>query len=252
MKIHRRISALLTAVLLLLTVSVPSLAHDVPDLSRTGSIAFKMRCGDSSVPGGILTLRRVGEIGTDDGNYFFVLTDDFAGSELSLEDVSSPELASALAQYARLNGITGEDVAIGSDGTAKAEGLVLGLYLVTQRFPAYGYSSVEPFLVSVPMYENEVYVYDVDAEPKMGPVTELPVVIVSPSPVPSEPVPSGEPVNPSEPPVKPTEPVSPAEPTDPSLPQTGQLNWPVPALTVLGLCLMLLGFYLRSSKEKTV
>ena len=38
---------------------------------------------------------------------------------------------------------------------------------------------------------------------------------------------------------------TPPAPTDPRLPYTGQLNWPVPVLTVLGLGLLALGLARR-------
>lgn len=39
-------------------------------------------------------------------------------------------------------------------------------------------------------------------------------------------------------------------PKDPTLPQTGTLNWPIPVLTVLGLLLVCLGWYLFGGKKK--
>lgn len=57
-----------------------------------------------------------------------------------------------------------------------------------------------------------------------------------------------EPLSPS--PAAPEEPETPAEPSPGTkLPQTGQLNWPVPVLTVLGLCLILAGWELRVGKQ---
>lgn len=65
---------------------------------------------------------------------------------------------------------------IGSDGTAAADGLALGLYLVMQDQPAEGYEPIAPFLVSVPMWDETAgaYLYTVDAAPKLGGLTKTP------------------------------------------------------------------------------
>ena len=39
------------------------------------------------------------------------------------------------------------------------------------------------------------------------------------------------------------------QPEDPKLPQTGQLNWPVPVLAAAGLGLFTLGLILRKKEE---
>lgn len=45
-------------------------------------------------------------------------------------------------------------------------------------------------------------------------------------------------------------PPHPPKPADPTLPDTGQLNWPIPVLVVLGLILFSLGWVLRFGKKK--
>ena len=48
----------------------------------------------------------------------------------------------------------------------------------------------------------------------------------------------------------PTEPKPTKPKPDPGkLPQTGQLNWPVPVLATLGLLLLVAGIFLRSGKK---
>lgn len=85
------------------------------------------------------------------------------------------------------------------DGEIAFTGLELGLYLLVQHKAAKGYETAAPFLVSVPMEEDGVLRYDVDASPK---------VELEKKPEPTS--------------------TTPPAPTDPRLPYTGQLNWPVP------------------------
>ena len=69
------------------------------------------------------------------------------------------------------------------------------------------------------MNEDGTYIYDVDADPKVE-LTKAP----QPTPTPT--------------------------PKPPTLAQTGQLNWPVPVLAIIGLCLFSLGWLLRFGRKK--
>lgn len=239
MKFAKRLSALALALCLCGAAALPAYAHDVPDETRTGSVSFAMTYDGAAVGGGSLTLYRVGDVAEDNGNYSFALSDAYegcAGVDLGalsdMESVDLPGVAQTLADYTTENDVQATTtVEIGTDGTVTADGLTLGLYLVMQHQPASGYEAIAPFLVSVPMLENGVYVYDVDATPKMSELTKVPP----------------QPVTPQEP----SSPTTPAVTTQSTtLPQTGQLNWPVPVLTVAGLLLLLAGWYLRSRDKR--
>lgn len=223
MKLQKRLAALMMAACLTLTMAVTAYAHEAVDLDRTGSITVTMKYNGALVPGGELTLYRVAEVREDDGNYSFALTEEFeeSGVSVDLENMGDSALAntaSTLSSYVTKEGLSGETVTIGRNGTVTADNLALGLYLVVQNKPAEGYHAASPFLVSVPMNEDGSYVYDVDATPKVGILTE-------------------------------STPDKPTTPTDPTLPQTGQLNWPVPVMTALGLGLLLLGMALRFGQK---
>lgn len=205
-------------------------------MTKTGSISFKMTCDDEAVGGGKLTLYKVGEVAEDDGNYSFELSDAYAGCDVTLDDITSASLAQALADYTTANGLeSAATVEIGNDGTATASELALGLYLVMQHTPASGYEAIAPFLVSVPMFDEGegVYVYDINAEPKMSGLTKASTTTTTTTTTDTTDSGSG----------------TTAATTAATLPQTGQLNWPVPVLTVAGLLLILAGLYLRSDKR---
>lgn len=278
------------AALMLCLLSFAAYAHPVPDLSQKGSIKITMHYGEKAVSGGTMTLYHVGAVREQDGNYDFVLTGDFTDCGIALEAIQSAELAGKLADYAAQKKLPGVTQKIGTDGTVVFSELELGLYLMVQQQAAHGYKKASPFLVSVPMLENEGYVYDVEA----GPKAEL--TPTSPD-EPDEPDEPDKPDNPSEPsnpdnpdepdkpdnPSKPGNPNNPDEPGNPDnpgepenpnnpggpdspggprenpqpelprdtivlLPQTGQLNWPVPVLAVLGLGTFSLGWKLRYGK----
>lgn len=221
MALHKRILTLLLVITLLCAFPVMAFAHDVPDESRTGNIQISMQTANgTTVFGGSLTLYRVGEVFEDDGNYSFALTGDFVDCGQSLADLESTTLAKSLADYAVSRSLKGTTQNVDAKGTVSFKDVQLGLYLLVQEVPAEGYYKADPFLVSVPMMEDDVYIYDVDASPKVE--------------VEHEPQPTNPP---------------PTKPTKPTLPQTGQLNWPIPVLIVCGLVLLCVGWVLYFRKK---
>lgn len=231
MKIQKRLAAaILTLLLCCSSAAVVYADHPVPDLSRTGSVSAVMTYDGHAVGGGSLIFWKAGDVLEENGNYRFALTEEFAASGLSLADPKDDVVASDLADYAKEAGLSGTSVSIGEDGVVQLENLQPGLYLIAQQDSADGFEPIAPFLVSMPMYENGDYVYEVDAQPKLGTLTKF----VTPSREPS-----GKPVSPVEkkPPIK--------------LPQTGQLNWPVPVMTVSGMMLFFGGWMLRYGRKKS-
>ena len=161
-------AVIIAAVALAMCLStVVAFAHEVPDASRAGSLSISMTYDKQSVPGGTVTLHRVGDVAQDGGDYIFVLAQEFAGSNVSLDDLESAEAAKALASYAEEQQLEGVTQDVDDSGKVVFADLEIGLYLVTQQQAAEGYLAIDPFLVSVPMAEDGAYVYDVDASPKM-------------------------------------------------------------------------------------
>lgn len=238
---------IVSAVLLcavILCAAVPVYAKEVPDINRRGSVRIAMYYGDTAVGGGTLTLYRVGAVTETDGDYNFAEVGDFAGYkgtyEGTLGENLSAESAQKLAQYVSDNHIAGITQTIGSDGSVVFSDLETGLYLLIQENAADGYKQVMPFLVSLPLYEDGTYVYNVDASPK---------VELEKSSNPAEPSDPDIPKEPSKP-EEPTTPGEPNVPAEPTLPKTGQLNWPIPVLAVLGVLLFAAGWALRSDLRR--
>lgn len=223
---RKRMFLLILTLVLLCTFSLTVSAHEVPDRTRPGSISVTMTYQGEPIPGGTLTIYRVAEVKTLDGDYFFEYTGDFAACTIPVEELDSADLPAELARIAKEKALTGITVAVDAEGRARFPELELGLYLVIQEEAAEGFKKINPFLVSVPRNEDGRYVYDVDTAPKNlpGPETE-----------------------PTEPPTDLTEPT---RPDGPDLPQTGQTNWPIPVLTVAGLVLLTAGISLRVSGKR--
>lgn len=213
----RSIAPLLLALCLLVLSALPAHAVEIPDLDAQGSVRVQMKTDSTPVPGGSLTLYRVGAIVQTDTGFGFVPAGEFESYPGTLEDLGKTT-AAELAKYAVSNGISGESKTIDETGTAVFDPLEPGLYLLTQPKSGDGYLPADPFLVTLPMAQEGHYVYQVDASPK---------VTLHPAPT------------------------QPTQPGDPTLPQTGQLNWPIPVLVAAGASCLIAGVILgRKGKDE--
>ena len=168
MKLKQRISALfMLAVVLLFNVNMTASAHDVPDLTRAGSISVTVKYDGKAVSGGTLSVCRVGNITENNGDYSFTLVSDFVDSRVSLADPGSDRAAAELASFAEGRKMSMQTGEISEDGTIVFQNLEPGLYLLVQKDAADGYNEINPFLVSVPMLEGGEYIYEIDASPKV-------------------------------------------------------------------------------------
>ena len=70
---HRRICSLLLILVLVCAAALPVCAAEVPDVTRRGSIAISMTHQGEPVPGGSLTLYRVADVISNDGDYLLIL-----------------------------------------------------------------------------------------------------------------------------------------------------------------------------------
>ncbi|MCD8035848.1 MAG: peptidase [Clostridiales bacterium] len=269
-KINRRTFALIVALVMMLSANVTAFAAAVGadlDLDRTGSITITLEDSDGdTVSGGEITIYQVAVLYFDNGNMAYELTTAFSDYTGTL-DVTDTSLAELLADYVDDNDISGtSSKTVGSSGTVTFSNLELGLYLVVQTASSSSYKTISPFVVTVPIDDDGTWDYTVDASPKVGTVT--PIEPDDPD-SPSTPL---KPKNPDEPePDEPYEPTNPDNPTDhdnpddshdtpsvdtpsessePALPQTGQLNWPIPVLAVCGLVLFAVGWLLKTSDRK--
>lgn len=226
----RKIVAVMLVFVLLSAAALTAFAQETLDMKRKGSLTFLL--DDNGVPldGGALYIVRVGQIVYVKGEYRYELVKELCPGP-ALDRVESPELAKQLYALAAEKNLPMEKALI-VDGEAEFDDLDLGLYLViqSQQDAPSGYYPLSPFLITIPQVV-EGYVYDVTAAPKL-----------EPAPVPTEPPETTVPPTETTPP--------PTRPPEPGLPQTGQLNWPVPLLFVSGLAFLVIGWYLRWEKKE--
>jgi len=242
MKYRNRVAALLLCILLLCGLHTTTVSALTQDENRKGTITVAMKYGGEAISGGTLTVYRVGEATEENGKYKFHKSEaiqDFA-VDFDLDDsgINDPDLADAIAAFVEENHLSAYADAENQAGKAVFTDLDVGMYLIMQTKTADGYEPLKPFLVAVPMNEDGQYKWAVIAEGKtQDNQNAIP-------PVPSVPGESDQPTVPNV-----SENIS-ANTTDETLPQTGQLNWPVPMLAALGLLLFSVGWLLYFSGKK--
>ena len=214
----KRMFSFLIALVLLCAMSMSVSAHEVPNLEELGSITFIVDYENEPVDGGSLTLYRVGDIVEDNGDYGFGLIEKLDDGKTALDNLEDPQLAQNLAAKAAEAKLTGITTSI-EKGEAVFVNVKPGLYVVVQNEASDGFEAMSPFLISMPKFENGVYVTEVKADPK---------------------------------PSLKKEPEKPTKPADPTLPQTGQLNWPVPVMAVGGLALFVTGWMLYFKRKREI
>ena len=215
---NRMLSALLALILMSALIVHASAVHPVPDLSQNGSLTFEMGLDGTALDNGNLNLYKVGEIAEDDGNYFFQLMDE---REIKKESQIDENLAKEMLTLAKEMSLTKLTAPI-EEGSAEFADLPVGLYVVWQdeKDATKGLFPIQPFLISVPRFQNGTYELDVLAKPKNAPETIPP------------------------------ESTEPPPPPPPKLPQTGQLNWPVPVMALTGTMLFVMGWILCMSRKR--
>lgn len=286
--INKRLAALLAALTLLVWCAVPAFALEVVDLSRTGSIKVSLYDTETSelVSGGELTLYRVAKVKKSNADLSFEYTNGFEECGIELGDLSEGDLAQQLAEKIAATAES-TTLEVGDSGTVEFEDLEVGLYLVVQSKAADEYDAINPFLVSVPIQEDGKYVYNVEALPKVGTATHKTPETPDTPTTPDEPTTPETPVSPATPEVpdedNPNNPNAPGpnnpdgwvlgahgerleDGTNPAapnpsapgaqvlgahgLPQTGQLNWPIPVLVCTGIVLVAAGVTLKKGTRK--
>ena len=212
----RRLFCLLAALVLTLAMQTSVYAHNILDWSQDGkgSITIHLCYDEETADFGSLRLYRVGDIQDNDGDLSFEPRTAFADVWSEDADLQDPAFAWDLTTCAVEQELPYEITEVTAEGAVFGE-LELGLYLVCQQEAADGYEAINPFLIGVPNVEEGLYVYQVDASPK---------VAVTPAPT--------NPPNPTEP----------TRPPEPNLPQTGQTNWPIPLMAAAGLLLFAAGW----------
>ncbi len=151
------------------------------DENAYGSISITMiNENNERIGGGVLTAYKVAQLDKNGTVLSYSLTDEFRDcgidvTELTadLTDTELAELAFKFETYAKDTDVTGQEMTIDSEGDAYLPQASLGLYLISQTQTAEGWAAINPFLISVPFDDGNEWIYNVDALPKIEPLSAL-------------------------------------------------------------------------------
>lgn len=191
MKLLKKLAIVMAAVVAApLTVA----AEQLPDLKKPGSITVQMNDGNTPVAREELTLARVavaiskndGDPAAKDRGYALKCTDQFSDEQELVNKLTADnagDIAKAVYAYAAKNNISGTSAVADESGTVQFSSLSAGLYLIWNSKAPAGYQTIDPFLVTIPVKNENGFIYDVNASPKMEVLSEFAAVVVSDPPV---------------------------------------------------------------------
>lgn len=216
------------------------LVSESVDPDATGSITLTLRSTNgTSVSGGRMAVYQVGQLTSDDGGYRYEYTDAFSSAQTALTkdaiENADTDYIDQLAQIAHGTQARSTQT-VGTDGAVTFDNLPVGVYLVVQTKAASGYESTNPFLVTIP-FEGS---YDVNATPKVGPVSPRSSSSTSKS-TSSSTSESSSSTSTSAVPGNGGGGTGGNGSTPATLPQTGQLWWPTWLLSIAGVALIVVG-----------
>lgn len=249
---HRKQSAFWRLFLALTLAPLCALCAAAAPLTGTLTLHCHYGSGADAVPlaGDTYALVAVADAETgDDGSLLYTTKPEFqawdrdwAGLNASQWHDAALQLQAAVQDALPQGTPTGTTDA---NGDLTLRGLEPALYLVLRTGTAPGNERyhMDPLLVSVPLPEDGRLTWAVTITPKFageGPGETPAPPAATPSPAPgASPAPTAAPTSAPQPTAAP----------GPTLPQTGQLNWPIPLLLVAGAALFMLGLALRRKQE---
>ncbi len=183
----RLLAAWVLALALALVCAPAKAEADTLDLTQTGTLTVTVTGSEEggAAAGGTVAIYKVADASSVDSQIVYTLTDDFAASGVSLDDLSDSTIAASLAAYLEGASVEAYETAtLDANGSATFESLTAGLYLVVQPERATGYLAFDAFVVQVPMTIDGVWSFDVTASPKADEYDE-PVVEVEETPTPA-------------------------------------------------------------------
>ena len=162
---RRNIISVVLALWILLMMPMTAFAQNF-DADCLGSVSVTLMDPDGETPisGAELSLYYVASVECNSNDSLrYTFTGTFENCGCALDD---PALAMMLDAFVQEHSVSAQKLVTDADGNVSFSNLPLGLYFVKQTNTVAGYASCTAFLVTVPNYDANGYVYDVNASPK--------------------------------------------------------------------------------------
>lgn len=161
----RKVNYLFIAIILFISLITNVKANTI-DLSKKGSISITLKEKSENVliNGAEITIYYVGDASIKDNNLVFNKREELT-CDVSLDNLKDTKLVSNISKCINDNVI--KYVGTTNNGKVTFNNLNQGLYLVSQTKNVEGYSLIDSFLVAIPKVEDNKWVYDINALPKV-------------------------------------------------------------------------------------
>ena len=153
-------------IMLMLNV-LPVMADDnVVDFTKKGTIAISLSDSieGTEVKGAAITIYKVADAYSKDSNLAF---DYHSSVDKYKQDIEAGNITSSVLDIIKNSDMVSKEGITDGNGKVQFSNLDLGLYLVVQTNEVNGYSVIDPFLVMIPQVQDNSWVYDVEATPKV-------------------------------------------------------------------------------------
>ena len=161
----RKVNYLFITIILFISLITNVKANTI-DLSKKGSISvtLKEKSENVLIDGAEITIYHIGDASIKDNNLVFNKREELT-CDVSLDNLKDTKLVSDIAKCINDNII--KYVGTTDNGKVTYNNLNQGLYLVTQTKSTEGYSDIDSFLVAIPKVEDNKWIYNINALPKV-------------------------------------------------------------------------------------
>lgn len=161
----RKVNYLFITIILFISLITNVKANTI-DLSKKGSISvtLKEKSENVLIDGAEITIYHIGDASIKDNNLVFNKREELT-CDVSLDNLKDTKLVSDIAKCINDNIIKYEGTT--DNGKVTFNNLNQGLYLVTQTKSTEGYSDIDSFLVAIPKVEDNKWIYNINALPKV-------------------------------------------------------------------------------------
>lgn len=148
------------------------------NINAKGSIDVTVKYGDNTpIKGADIKIYKVADLSIENGIVVNSYVNELNGTSISLKDLdkfnynstkySKNEVKSNIKKIEELtSSLDGIVKTTNSNGHVKFNNLELGVYIVSQVNKVKGYTVLDSYMISVPAYEDDNWIYDIESLPK--------------------------------------------------------------------------------------
>ena len=161
----RKVSFIILTLILFICL-ITNVSADTIDLTKKGSISvtLKEKSENVLINDAEITIYHVGDASIKDNNLVFNKRSELT-CEVSLDNLKDANLVNNISKC--INDTVIKSVGITNNGKVTFNNLKQGLYLVSQTKSVNGYSNIDSFLVAIPKVEDNKWIYNINALPKV-------------------------------------------------------------------------------------